>query len=217
MADRQGAVPGMPMSRWFYVSWIMKQIGYSLFETRLGVCGIAWSEGTQKNATDVPAVVWLQLPEANAKLTEERAARKTGTGKRSKPPPQIAGVIGRVRKHLDGEAQDFRDVVVDLDGAGAFARRVYEAARKIPAGETMTYGGVAKALGEPGSARAVGQALGSNPIALIIPCHRVVAAGGKGGGFSAHGGLATKAKMLAIEKADGLVLGSQRAHPTRRD
>jgi O-6-methylguanine DNA methyltransferase len=179
----------------------MKQIGYHLFETRLGICGIAWSERSQPDAADVPAVVLLQLPEANAKLTEDRVERKTATGTRTKPPPQIAGVIGRIRKHLDGEAQDFGDVKLDLDASGAFARRVYEATRQIPAGETMTYGGIAKALGEPGSARAVGQALGSNPIALIIPCHRVVAAGGKGGGFSAHGGLATKARMLAKEGA----------------
>jgi O-6-methylguanine DNA methyltransferase len=177
----------------------MKRIGYQLFETRLGVCGIAWSEGSQPGAADAPAVVLLQLPEANAKLTEERVARKTGTGERMEPPLKIAAVIERIQKHLEGEAQDFGDVGLDLEGAGAFARRVYEAARKIPAGETMTYGGIAKALGEPGSARAIGQALGSNPIALIIPCHRVVSAGGKGGGFSAHGGLATKARMLEME------------------
>src|SRR6266852_150608 len=88
-----------------------------------------------------------------------------------------------------------------VEGADRFARQVYEAAREIQAGETRTYGELAKALGQPAAARDVGQALARNPIALIIPCHRVVAAGGKPGGFSAHGGRATKARMLAIEGA----------------
>ena len=99
------------------------------------------------------------------------------------------------------------DVAVDLDGAESFARQVYEAARQIPAGQTRTYGEIAKALRES-DARAVGQALGKNPIPLIIPCHRVLAAGGKTGGFSAPGGRATKARLLAIEGAiSGLLTG----------
>ncbi len=106
-----------------------------------------------------------------------------------------------MRKHLQGEIQDFRDIAIHLDAADRFARQVYEAAREIPAGETRTYGELAKALGQPGDARDVGQALARNPIALIIPCHRVVAAGGKPGGFSAHGGRTTKARMLGIEGA----------------
>ena len=104
-------------------------------------------------------------------------------------------------KHFRGDVQDFRDVALDLDGAAPFARQVYEAARRIPAGQTRTYGEVAQAVGRPAAARAVGQALGKNPVALIIPCHRILAAGGKPGGFSTHGGLATKAWMLAVEGA----------------
>jgi len=100
---------------------------------------------------------------------------------------------------LGGKAQDFSDVTLDLGGTGLFARRVYEAARNIPAGETRTYGEIAKALNQPAAAQAVGQALGRNPIPLIIPCHRVVAACGKAGGFSAHGGRSTKARILEIE------------------
>jgi len=88
-----------------------------------------------------------------------------------------------------------------LGGVGPFAQQVYEAARRIPAGQTATYGELAKAVDRPGAARGVGQALGKNPIPLIIPCHRVLAAGGKPGGFSAHGGQATKIRMLAIEGA----------------
>src|SRR5262245_53829497 len=177
----------------------MKQVAYHLFETQLGPCGIAWSEG--RDSCTPPAVTLLQLPEATAERTEARIARDSGGQKSGTPPPPIAEVIRRVSKHLRGEAQDFQDVPLDLDGVGPFARQVYEAARKIPTGQTRTYGELAKAVGRPAAARAVGQALGRNPIGLIIPCHRVVAAGGKPGGFSAHGGRATKARMLVIEGA----------------
>jgi O-6-methylguanine DNA methyltransferase len=177
----------------------MKQVAYCLFDTPLGWFGIAWREGGKSGTP--PAVAFLQLPEATAKKTEARIGRNSGAGEASAPPPRIAAVIERVCRHLHCEVQDFQDVAVDLDGAGPFARRVYEAARQIPPGQTTSYGELAKALGRPTAARAVGQALGKNPIALIIPCHRVLGAGGKLGGFSAHGGLATKEKLLAIEGA----------------
>jgi O-6-methylguanine DNA methyltransferase len=144
-------------------------------------------------------VTCFQLPEATTKLTESRIARSSGAGQATAPPPPIAAIIERVSKHLQGDIQDFRDIALDLEGTASFARRVYEAARQIPTGQTRTYGELAKAIGRPTAARAVGQALGKNPIALLIPCHRVLAAGGKPGGFSAHGGRATKARMLAIE------------------
>ena len=175
----------------------MKQLAYCLFNTPLGPCGIAWRECG--NACTPPAVTLLQLPEATTEMTESRIVRNSGASKSSVPPPQIAEVIKKVCKHLQGEVQDFRDIAVDLDDAGPFARQVYEAARKISTGQTRTYGELARTLGRPCAARAVGQALGRNPIGLIIPCHRVLAAGGKPGGFSAHGGPATKARMLAIE------------------
>jgi O-6-methylguanine DNA methyltransferase len=151
-------------------------------------------------------VTYLQLPEATAKMTESRIARNSGVRKSSAPPPRIAAIIEKIRKHLQGELQDFRDVAVDLNGVDPFARLVYEAAREIPAGQTRTYGDLAKSLNRPNAARDVGQALGKNPIALIIPCHRILAAGGKSGGFSAHGGRATKARLLAIEGAPLLPL-----------
>ncbi|HEY6290077.1 MAG TPA: methylated-DNA--[protein]-cysteine S-methyltransferase [Terriglobia bacterium] len=174
----------------------MAEGGYCLFETSLGWCGIAWREPDDSGAP--PAVTFLQLPEATPKTTESRIARHSGA-RPALPPPRIAEVIERVRQHLGGGRQEFRDVTVALDGAGPFARRVYEAAREIPAGHTKTYGELAGALGEPKAARAVGQALGANPVPLIIPCHRVLASGGQPGGFSAHGGAATKARMLALE------------------
>ncbi len=177
----------------------MTHAAYYLFETPLGSCGIAWSDGGQSARS--PAVTFLQLPEATPKMTESRIARISGAPRSSVPPPPIAEIIERLRKHLQGHPQDLRDIAVDLNEADPFDRQVYEAAREIPSGQTRTYGELAKALGQPTEAQAVGQALGRNPIALIIPCHRIVAAGGKPGGFSAHGGRATKARLLAIEGA----------------
>lgn len=173
--------------------------GYALFETPLGVCGIAWSKPA--GSLDASHVISFQLPESTPAVTERRMAHNTGASRACLQPPHIAAIIERVRRHLAGHVQDFRDVAVDLGEAGAFERRVYAAAREIPAGETRTYGEIAQALGEPGAARAVGQALARNPIALIIPCHRVLAAGGKPGGFSAPGGRATKMRLLEIERA----------------
>ncbi len=175
----------------------MKQSAYCLFETDLGWCGIAWHESGDSAVP--PAVTLFQLPEATAAITESRLARSHEARPASEPPPAIAEIIDRVRRHLAGEVQDFRAVPVALDSAGPFERLVYDAARNIPAGTTKTYGEIAKTIGQPGAAQAVGQALGRNPIPLIIPCHRVLAAGGKPGGFSAPGGLATKAKLLAGE------------------
>src|SRR5690606_26601372 len=133
-----------------------------------------------------PAVVSFQLPDATVQATEARIARESGA-RPSSAPPAIAAIIERIRRHLGGEAEDFRDIEVGLDHVGPFARQVYAAARAIPAGRTATYGEIAEAVARPGAARAVGQALGKNPIPLIIPCHRVLAAGGKPGGFSAPG------------------------------
>jgi methylated-DNA-[protein]-cysteine S-methyltransferase len=160
----------------------MKQAAYCLFETPLGTCGIAWiiSDSTDGQ----PVVTFFHLPEATKKLTEKRIAGITHDCRTSAPPPRIAGIIKKVQMHLRGDAQDFRDIAVEQDGAGLFTEQVYEAARKILAGRTMTYGDLAKAMNRPAAARAVGQALGRNPVPLIIPCHRVLAAGGKAGGFS---------------------------------
>ena len=177
----------------------MKQVAYCLFETQLGRCGIAWSQPEASGAQ--AAVSLLQLPEATAAMMESRIAQSCGARQASAPPPEIARVITRVRTHLEGELQDLRDVAVFLEGQALFARRVYEAAREIPAGETRTYGELARALRRPAAARAVGQALGRNPVPIIVPCHRVLAAGRKPGGFSAFGGRATKARLLAIERA----------------
>ena len=190
----------------------MEQAEYCLFETPLGACGIAWKA---KEASRIPPVVtFFQLPEATRSLTDARIAGKSGGRKARVPPPHIAGIVKRVQKHLHGEAQDFLDVVVDLDPMGPFARQVYETARKIPPGRTMSYGELATEMNRPTAARAVGQALGRNSIPLIIPCHRVLARSRNPGGFSAYGGVETKAKLLEIE---GATIGRpQRARAARR-
>jgi O-6-methylguanine DNA methyltransferase len=177
----------------------MKQASYCLFETSLGACGIAWREPASSASRS--AVVLVQLPEATPQRTESRIAQKCGSREPSVPPQEIAEIIDRIRRHLQGEVQDFQDVTVELDGITPFARQVYEAAREIPPGQTRTYGEVAKVVGQPTAAQEVGQALSKNPVPIIIPCHRVAAAGGKPGGFSAHGGRATKSKLLALEGA----------------
>jgi len=177
----------------------MKQAAYCLFETPLGACGIAWKE--QETSRIPPAVTFFQLPEATRSVTGKRIAERSGGREAPVPPPRIAAIIRKVQLHLHGDVQDFRDTAVALDGAGPFARKVYDAVRTIPAGRTMTYGEIASGMSRPAAARAVGQALGRNSIPLIIPCHRVLASGKKPGGFSAYGGVETKTKLLEIEGA----------------
>jgi methylated-DNA-[protein]-cysteine S-methyltransferase len=178
---------------------IMDQTEYCLFETALGACGIAWKE--RESSRIPPVVTFFQLPEATRSLTDTRIAGSSGGRKARVPPPYIAGIIKRVQKHLRGDVQDFLDIAVDLDAMGPFARQVYEAVRKIPAGRTKSYGQLATDMNRPTASRAVGQALGRNSIPLIIPCHRVLARGKDLRGFSAHGGVETKARMLEIEGA----------------
>lgn len=175
----------------------MRSAGYHVFETPVGTCAIAWvqSEG------EAPWITHFQLPEANRPQTETRIARHSVGIAFPEPPASITEIVQRVRAHLLGKTEDFRDLKYDLETVPEFSRRVYLAILEIPAGQTTTYGALARRLGQPGAAQAVGQALGNNPIPLLIPCHRVLAAGGAPGGFSAHGGRDTKAKLLEIEGA----------------
>ncbi|MEW5733912.1 MAG: methylated-DNA--[protein]-cysteine S-methyltransferase [Thermodesulfobacteriota bacterium] len=177
----------------------MSSAKYTLFDTELGTCGIAWKEPSRPNES--PRVIGFQLPEATTQLTEARIVGRTATYKASTIPSWIGEIIKRVKLHFKGQAQDFQDIDLDVEAAGQFAKQVYDAARAVPAGQTVTYGQLAEISGNPGAARAVGRVMSKNPIPLIIPCHRVLASGSKPGGFSAHGGLATKMKMLDIEGA----------------
>jgi DNA-3-methyladenine glycosylase II len=184
---------------------MVKQAAYSLFETPLGTCAIAWNER---------GVIAFQLPEATKKQTEERIAKRASAIKSAVVPKRIATIIKQAQKHFGGEAQNFQDVAVDLDGTTEFSKQVYDICQSIPAGKTMTYGEIAKAMNRPAASRAVGRAMGMNPIPLIIPCHRVLASGNKPGGFSAFGGFATKLKMLNLE---GAALGSPSTIVTLKD
>jgi methylated-DNA-[protein]-cysteine S-methyltransferase len=167
--------------------------GFALFPTPIGTCGIAW---------DGHAVITgVQLPESNDARIRARLMRRQGGAREALPPPAVQEAIERIGRLLQGEPIDLTDVPLALDAVPDFNRRVYAVAQSIPPGQTLTYGEVAARLGERQMARAVGQALGANPFPIIVPCHRVVAAGGKNGGFSAPGGVRTKLRMLAIEGA----------------
>ncbi len=169
-----------------------RALGFCLFDTAIGPCGIAWTQD---------ALAAVQLPETTREGTRDRMLRYTGPAGESQPPPFVRAAIARIQRLLEGEHDDLADVPLDWADLPPFHRKVYEVTRAIPPGEVLTYGEVARRVGEPGAARAVGQALGHNPFAPVIPCHRVLAAGGRSGGFSAEGGAMTKLRMLEIEKA----------------
>ncbi|HVP30896.1 MAG TPA: methylated-DNA--[protein]-cysteine S-methyltransferase [Myxococcota bacterium] len=170
---------------------------FTLFDTALGRCGIAWGGR---------GIVTVQLPEAREAETRARLRRRFPGAREAPPPPGVARAIGAIVALLRGEPSDLSGVPLDMARVPPFHRRVYEVARTIPPGATLSYGEIAARLGDRGLARAVGQALGRNPFALVVPCHRVLAASGKPGGFSARGGVATKLRLLAIERAEGPTL-----------
>ena len=141
----------------------------------------------------------MELPEETEAETRERVCWRAPGASETAPPPEVQVVIDAVLDQLAGKDCDLGWVRLDMEGLPPFHKRVYEVARTIPGGATLTYGEVARRMGAPRAARAVGQALGRNPFPVVVPCHRVVAAGGKLGGFSAHGGTSTKERLLAIE------------------
>lgn len=194
----------------------MAAMDLALFDSPLGRCGLAWTgQGIRA----------LQLPEATPALTVERLWLSAWGGTAAGPnssldaagsvptlqalldrglsgcPPAIEQAIAEVLGLLAGEHFDLRGIRLDEHHVSAFERRVYQAAREIPVGQTVTYGELARRIGSPAAARAVGRALGRNPFVIIVPCHRILAAGGRPGGFSAHGGLVMKRRLLSIEAA----------------
>ena len=166
--------------------------GFALFDTALGRCGIAWSDR---------GVTGIQLPESSDDATIARLRRRHPRAREAAPSAEARHAIDAITTLLRGNRVSLDDVALDMEDVLAFHRRVFELARTIPAGRTSTYGELATQLGDPGSARAVGEALGRNPFPIVVPCHRVLAANGKLGGFSAHGGADTKRRMLLIEGA----------------
>ena len=166
--------------------------GFAVFETAIGHCGLAWGER---------GVVSVRLPDRDAEQTRARLRARFPEAAEVEPPAPIGRAIDEIRALLGGESLDLAGIELDLTGVPDFHRQVYEVARTIPPGKTLTYGDVATRLGVPGSAQAVGQALGRNPFPIVVPCHRVLGAGGRMVGFSAPGGVDTKRRMLVIEKA----------------
>jgi methylated-DNA-[protein]-cysteine S-methyltransferase len=165
---------------------------FALFDTPIGICGIEWGPR---------GINGLQLPMGSDEKIRARIRQRRGEIDEAAPTDEVQRAIDRIVKLLAGWRDDLRDIALDLDGVPEFNRGVYDIARTIPPGETMTYGDIAKRLGGVELSRDVGQALGRNPCPIVVPCHRVLAAGQKPGGFSARGGVDTKLKMLAIEGA----------------
>ncbi len=165
---------------------------YALFDTAIGRCGLAWS---------ARGLVAVQLPEASDAATRDRLRRRAAGAVEAEPTPEIGRIVADLTALLAGERRDLTWIPLDTEGVPHFHGRVYEVTRRIPAGQTLTYGDIATRLDAPGSARAVGQALGHNPWPLVVPCHRVLGAGNAMVGFSAHGGAVLKRRLLGIEGA----------------
>ena len=166
--------------------------GFALFDTAIGLCGVAW------NAQGLTGVM---LPLSEGGDPRVRMARRHPGAEEATPPAAVAEAIAGMQALLRGDKRDLLDVALDDGHVAPLAAQVYAIARAIPPGRTLTYGDIARQLGDVALSRAVGQALGANPWPIVVPCHRVTAAGGKLGGFSARGGVNTKLKLLGIEGA----------------
>ena len=170
----------------------MTERGFILFNTAIGRCGIAWG---------ARGIVAVQFPEASDAETRRRLTWRCADAREGTPPPGVHRAIDSIVALLRGEHRDLSDVTLDMERVPGFDRRVYEVTRAIPPGATLSYGEVGVRRGGRELARDVGQALGRNPFAIVVPCHRVLAAGGKIGGFSTNGGIALKERLLFIEGA----------------
>lgn len=178
----------------------MDPSGILVFETPIGPCGLAWNER---------GLIGVSLPEPDADAVRARLARRHPEATGSQAPPEVLEARGLILELLAGAKADLSPIRLDLDRVGDFERRIYDIARAIPPGQTLTYGEIAARAGEPGAAQAVGHAMGKNPWPIVVPCHRVVGSNGKLGGFSARGGTRTKLRILEIEgalKPEGLPL-----------
>jgi methylated-DNA-[protein]-cysteine S-methyltransferase len=169
----------------------------SFFGTSLGQCGLAWSER---------GITHVQLPERTPEDTRRKLMERAPNDALAEPPAWVAEAIGLLAGHLGGAVSDLRTLRLDMSELPAFHARVYEESRAVGPGETIAYGELAKRAGSPRAFRAVGQAMAKNPFPVVVPCHRVLAAGGKPGGFSAYGGEETKRKILELE---GVRLGAR--------
>jgi methylated-DNA-[protein]-cysteine S-methyltransferase len=171
---------------------------YITFKTPLGICALAWNQR---------GLIRVQLPEENVEATVRRLLGGGAGAAVARPPAWVRDAARRIALHLQGQEPDLSSLPLDLQGVPPFHRRVYELARTVPRGQTVTYGELASRLGSLGAARAVGQAMAKNPLPIVVPCHRLLGAGGRLGGFSAFGGVSTKARLLEME---GVALGRER-------
>lgn len=170
----------------------MNEFGFTLFDTAIGRCGIAWSER---------GIAAVRFPERSDDATRSRILRRFPDAQETTPSAEAQRAIDGIVALLRGEGRDLLDVTVDMQDVPDFNRQVYDVARSIRPGTTLTYGEVAERLGDRALARDVAQALSQNLCPIVVPCHRVMAAGGKTGGFSAPGGVKTKLRLLSIEGA----------------
>ncbi|MDB5521204.1 MAG: cysteine methyltransferase [Tardiphaga sp.] len=170
----------------------MTGVNHAMFDSAIGLCGVAWGPR---------GLVAVQLPQQTEAQTRKRLIQRCGEIAETPPPESVRRAIAAIVELLTGDKRDLTDIALDLDGVPDFHRNVYDITRTIPPGRTLTYGDIAKALGGVELSRDVGQALGRNPCPIVVPCHRVLAAGDRPGGFSANGGVVTKLKLLEIEGA----------------
>jgi methylated-DNA-[protein]-cysteine S-methyltransferase len=170
----------------------MTEQNFALFDTAIGRCGIAWN---------ARGLIGVQLPHADEAATRRRMRQRYPNGQEAPAPADVQRAIDGVVALLNGEPRDLQDIAIDDTQIPDFNRKVYAIVRQVPPGQTITYGEIAERLGDKLLARDVGQAMGENPTPIIMPCHRVLAAGGKMGGFSAVGGVVTKLRLLTIEGA----------------
>ena len=171
----------------------MSKQSFALFETAIGACGLVWT---------ARGICGVQLPEKDAAATRARVHRRHPAAEETAPTPEVQHAIEGIVALLAGQKRDLTGIAIDDERQTDFNKRVYAIARQIPPGKIMTYGEIAERLGDKTLARAVGQAMGENPTPVIMPCHRVMAAGGRTGGFSAPGGVVTKLQLLTIEGAE---------------
>jgi methylated-DNA-[protein]-cysteine S-methyltransferase len=170
----------------------MSTAGYALFPTAIGVCGLAWNER---------GVTRVVFPERTEAATRARLTRHYSDLAETPPPPAVAEAIMAISALLESGRADLSAIALDMEEIDADERAILEAARTVPPGSTVTYGELAAKIGQPRAAREVGQAMARNRFPIVVPCHRVLAAGGGFGGFSAPGGLEAKARLLTIERA----------------
>jgi methylated-DNA-[protein]-cysteine S-methyltransferase len=180
------------------VGFVMSGRGYSIFDTGIGRCGIAWGHA---------GILGVQLPEAREIETRKRLFQLYPDAREQRPPLNAEIAIDGITTLLRGGVCDFSDVALDMSGIHAFNQRVYALTRAIPRGETLTYGEVAAQLRATGAVHSVAQALARNPFVIIVPCHRVLEAGGYADKISPHGGVISKRRLLSIEGACGTTAG----------